>query len=58
MTDEQLEALAIRAAKGNNGGEWATHYHETHKENWRQFVRDLVAIVRKDIEEENKLHNE
>ena len=22
MTDAQLESLAIRAARGNNGGEW------------------------------------
>ncbi len=43
MTDEEIEALAIRAAKGNNGGEWATHYTEGQKDYWRQFVRDLAT---------------
>lgn len=41
-----IEALAIRAAKGNNGGEWATHYTEDQKDYWRQFVRDLAAAAR------------
>ncbi len=45
LSDEQIEAFAIRAAKGNNGGEWATHYVEKHKEYWRQFVRDLIAAI-------------
>lgn len=43
MTDEEIEALAIRAAKGNNGGEWATHYTDEQKAYWRQFVTDLGA---------------
>ena len=38
-----IEQFAIRAAKGNNGGEWATHYTEEQKEFWRQFVRELFA---------------
>lgn len=38
-----IEQFAIRAAKGNNGGEWATHYTEEQKEYWRQFVRELVG---------------
>jgi len=48
MTDEEIEALAIRAAKGNNGGEWlkkpdgTQHYTEAQKDYWRQFVRDLA----------------
>lgn len=46
MNDEEIEALAIRAAKGNNGGEWAKHYTEAQKDYWRQFVRDLVATAR------------
>jgi hypothetical protein len=41
-----IEQFAIRAAKGNNGGEWSTHYTEEQKEYWRQFVRDLVAAER------------
>ena len=45
LSDDQIEAFAIRAAKGNNGGEWATHYTETQKEYWRQFVRDLAAAI-------------
>lgn len=45
MTDKEIEDLAIRAAKGNNGGEWATHYTETEaqKAYWRQWVRDMGA---------------
>ena len=38
-----IEQFAIRAAKGNNGGEWATHYTEEQKEYWRQFVHELVT---------------
>jgi len=45
LTDAQIEAFAIRAAKGNNGGEWATHYAEEHKDFWRSFVRDLAADI-------------
>lgn len=45
LTPEQVEPFAIRAAKGNNGGEWATHYTEDQKNVWRQFVRDLVASL-------------
>lgn len=48
MTDEDIEALAIRAAKGNNGGEWATHYTEEQKAYWRQFVVDIVGAVWRD----------
>jgi hypothetical protein len=44
MDAETLEKFAIRAAKGNNGGEWATHYTEEQKEHWRQFVRDLTQM--------------
>lgn len=45
MTDEDIEALAIRAAKGNNGGEWATHYTEKQKAYWRQWVKDIGQAV-------------
>lgn len=51
MSPEELEAFAIRCAKGNNGGEWlktpdgTQHYTEAQKEYWRQFVRDLAAAV-------------
>ena len=45
QSDEFIEAFAIRAAKGNNGGEWATHYTEEQKESWRQLVRDLVQAM-------------
>lgn len=51
MTDEEIEKFAIQCAKGNNGGEWATHYTEAQKDYWRQFVRDLAArILAKDVE--------
>jgi hypothetical protein len=45
MTTDQIESLAIRAALGNNGGAWATHYNETQKDFWRTYVRDLAAVV-------------
>lgn len=45
MTEEEIEAFAIRCALGNNGGEWAKHYTDDHKNYWRQFVRDLEASV-------------
>lgn len=41
-----VEQLAIRCARGNNGGEWATHYTEEQKEFWRAFVVDLIAAAR------------
>lgn len=43
--DDGVEKLAIRAALGNNGGEWAEHYTEAQKEHWRQWVRDLAVGV-------------
>jgi hypothetical protein len=30
------------AERGNNGGEWATHYSETQKDLWRQFIKELA----------------
>ncbi len=45
MTDEQVEVFAVRAALGNNGGYWNTHYTEKHKEYWRRFIRDLVKEI-------------
>lgn len=51
MLDEAtINDFAIRAAKGNNGGEWATHYTETHKRYWRAFVRDIEAAMRASAE--------
>lgn len=41
--DEDIERFAIRCARGNNGGEWATHYTEEQKQFWRLFVRDLAV---------------
>lgn len=38
-----IERFAIRCARGNNGGEWATHYTDEQKEFWRQFVRDMLS---------------
>ncbi len=57
LSDEQIEAFAIRAALGNNGGEWATHYVEKHKEHWRQFVRDLIAAIVKQASEAAMLYS-
>jgi heme oxygenase len=46
MSPEQIEGFAIRAALGNNGGTWATHYTEGQKEHWRQWVRDLAEAIK------------
>jgi len=48
--DDLVERFAIRCARGNNGGEWATHYTEDQKNFWRQFVRDLIADIQSPIE--------
>ena len=50
--DEVIERFAIRCAKGNNGGEWATHYTEDQKNFWRDFVRDLVADLATDLKKQ------
>jgi hypothetical protein len=47
MDEKTTERFAIRCARGNNGGEWATHYTEEQKEFWRAFVRDMAAEVLK-----------
>lgn len=43
LSADKIEGYAIRCAKGNNGGEWESHYTEEQKEHWRQFVRDLAS---------------
>ena len=43
LTPERVETYAIRCAKGNNGGEWASHYTEDQKNFWRKFISDLVG---------------
>jgi hypothetical protein len=45
-TDDLIESFAIRAALGNNGGTWTTHYTEAQKEHWRRFVRDMIVHIR------------
>lgn len=45
LAKEAIEELAIRAALGNNGGEWAEHYTDDQKEHWRQWVRDFFEHV-------------
>jgi hypothetical protein len=49
LASDRVESFAIRCAKGNNGGEWATHYTEDQKNFWRDFVRDLAADLGADI---------
>lgn len=48
--ESQIEQYAIRVALGNNGGEWAKHYQEVHKEHWRQFIRDLVKDIKESMQ--------
>lgn len=45
LTAETVKAFAIKCAKGNNGGEWATHYTEEQKNFWRQFVQSLAWAI-------------
>lgn len=45
LNDDLIEQYAIRCARGNNGGEWSTHYTEEQKEFWRAFVRDLARDI-------------
>ena len=51
MAPEQVEAFAIKCAKGNNGGEWlkkadgTQHYTDKQKDFWRQFVRDIAQAT-------------
>ena len=45
LTDEQIEAFAIRVALGSKGGTWAGHYTETQREHWRAVVRDLAEAI-------------
>lgn len=54
LTDEQIESFAIRVALGNNGGTWADHYHEEHRNHWRQFVRDLAQDVSQTIQQHGR----
>lgn len=46
LTPDQIERYAIRCARGNNGGEWATHYNEDQRNFWRDFVTDLAVDLR------------
>lgn len=41
LDPEFVERMAIRLARGNNGGEWNQHYTDLHKEVWRDFVREV-----------------
>jgi hypothetical protein len=51
LASDQLEAFAIRCAKGNNGGEWATHYNEDQKNFWRDFVRQIAVDIGAEIKQ-------
>ena len=46
-----IERIAIRCAKGNNGGEWATHYTKDQKNVWRKTAAEIIAEVAKFLEE-------
>lgn len=43
------EAFAICCARGNNGGEWSTHYTEDQKNFWRKFVQDLIKDIKEKL---------
>lgn len=46
MTPEQIEKFAIELALGNNGGQWAVHYTEEHKEYWRNFIKRIEKEIK------------
>jgi hypothetical protein len=56
MSNESLiEHFALRAALGNNGGNWADHYTEAQKEHWHQFVRDMIVHIKIGLANEKAL---
>ncbi len=54
LTQDQIEAYAIRVALGNNGGEWLKtpdgrqHYTEDQKQHWRNFISALSLDIWQD----------
>lgn len=42
---EIVEKWAIKLARGNNGGEWATHYNEDQKNFWRNLAEELINEI-------------
>jgi hypothetical protein len=45
LSDDKMEEFAIRCARGNNSGDWSSHYTEDQKNFWRKFVRELVSDI-------------
>lgn len=45
MTEEQIELLAIRAARGDDIAKWPSRYCKDQKAYWRQFVCDIAALI-------------
>lgn len=41
-----MEAFAIRAASGNGGDIWPSHYTEAQREHYRKFVQDLLCDIK------------
>jgi phage pi2 protein 07 len=47
--EDLVEKYAIRMARGNNGGEWATHYNEDQKNFWRNIAREMLDDISRQI---------
>jgi len=45
VTEEQIELLAIRAARGDDIAKWPPRYCKDQKSYWRKFVLDIAALV-------------
>lgn len=41
MNDDQLEAFAIRAARGDDVKKWPRGFSKDQRDYWRQFILDL-----------------
>lgn len=48
MTD-LIEKYAIIMALGNNGGSWANHYTDSHKDLWRARSEKLIEDIKMEL---------
>lgn len=46
MDSRLIEEVAKRYAVANNGGDWADHYTEKHKNLWRRRASELIEFIR------------
>lgn len=41
-----VEDVAILIAEANNGGKWATHYQDVHKDLWRKRAKKIIEMIK------------